>query len=51
MKKPLLACLMILLLAVMSEAFAKEWRGITPLKSTRADVERLLGKPNSDEQQ
>ena len=25
---------------------AKEWRGITPLKSTRADVERLLGKEN-----
>ena len=25
---------------------AKEWRGITPLKSTRTDVERLLGKPN-----
>lgn len=24
----------------------KEWRGLTPLKSTRADVERLLGKPN-----
>jgi len=26
---------------------AKEWRGIVPLKSTRVDVERLLGKPNS----
>ena len=26
---------------------AADWRGITPLKSTRADVERLLGKPNS----
>jgi len=25
---------------------AKEWRGITPLKSTKADVERLLGKEN-----
>lgn len=25
---------------------AKEWRGIVPLKSTRADVENLLGKPN-----
>jgi hypothetical protein len=24
----------------------KEWRGLTPLKSTRDDVERLLGKPN-----
>ena len=28
-----------------SVAQAKAWRGITPLKSTRADVERLLGKP------
>lgn len=26
---------------------AKEWRGITPLRSTRADVERLLGPPES----
>jgi hypothetical protein len=26
-------------------ATAKEWRGIVPLKSTRADVERLLGAP------
>src|SRR5436190_1205603 len=26
---------------------AKSWRGIVPLKSTRADVERLLGTPNS----
>ncbi len=34
-----------LLLCGASEA--KSWRGIVPLKSTRADVERLLGKPNS----
>jgi hypothetical protein len=27
-------------------AQAKEWRGIVPLKSTRVDVERLLGKSN-----
>ncbi len=26
---------------------AKDWRGIVPLKSTRADVERLMGKPSS----
>jgi len=25
---------------------AKSWQGITPLKSTRADVEKLWGKPN-----
>jgi hypothetical protein len=24
---------------------AEAWRGIVPLKSTRADVERLLGRP------
>lgn len=28
--------------------FAKEWRGIIPLKSTRADVEKLLGTPSED---
>lgn len=27
------------------KAQAEGWRGIVPLKSTRADVERLLGKP------
>jgi hypothetical protein len=26
---------------------AEPWRGIVPLKSTRADVERLLGKPGA----
>jgi hypothetical protein len=26
--------------------FSKSWRGIVPLVSTRADVERVLGKPN-----
>ena len=35
----------LLLSAVISRA--EEWRGIIPLKSTRADVERLLGKPNN----
>lgn len=31
---------------------AKEWRGIVPLQSTRADVERILGGPgNSDHYQ
>jgi hypothetical protein len=34
-----------LLLALSLSARAESWRGITPLKSTRADVERLLGKP------
>ena len=35
-----------LFLVLQTNLQAKEWRGITPLKSTRADVERLLGKPN-----
>ena len=29
-----------------SAACAKEWRGIVPLYSTRADVEPLIGKPD-----
>jgi hypothetical protein len=32
----------------ISSASAKSWRGIEPLHSTRADVERLLGPPNFD---
>jgi hypothetical protein len=32
----------------VSSASAKSWRGIEPLHSTRADVERLLGLPNYD---
>lgn len=44
--KPLIKCLcLVLLLAGISQA--KDWRGITPLRSTRADVERLLGPPTS----
>jgi hypothetical protein len=34
-----------LLLAAAIFPSAKEWRGIIPLHSTRADVERLLGQP------
>ena len=34
-----------LLLAAVIFPPAKEWRGIVPLRSTRADVERLLGQP------
>jgi hypothetical protein len=34
-------------LFLVGESQAKSWRGIVPLKSTRADVERLLGKPDS----
>src|SRR3954470_1973437 len=36
-----------LIAAVVSAnaCLAKEWRGVVPLRSTRADVERLLGAP------
>ena len=34
-----------LLLLTKVDSRAESWRGIVPLKSTRADVERLLGKP------
>lgn len=37
---------LLVLIFLVSTVGAKEWRGITPLKSTRADVERLFGKPN-----
>jgi hypothetical protein len=32
----------------INAAAAKSWRGIEPLHSTRADVERLLGRPTDD---
>src|SRR5437879_13417796 len=34
------------LITVRNNCFGKEWRGIVPLKSSRADVERLLGQPS-----
>jgi len=36
------------LLAIGSaqELAAREWRGLVPMRSTRSDVERVLGKPN-----
>jgi hypothetical protein len=40
------AILTLLVFTVTADCYAKSWRGITPLKSTRADVERLFGKPN-----
>lgn len=36
----------LIILAGVSVSPAKEWRGIVPLKSTRADVEKLLGPPH-----
>lgn len=38
---------MCMMLMVAAAAQAKEWRGIVPLHSTRAEVNRLIGKPNS----
>jgi hypothetical protein len=35
-----------LLTITFQQVRAKEWRGIVPLKSTRADVERRFGKPD-----
>jgi hypothetical protein len=41
----LAACVCVLLLAA-GAAHAKSWRGVVPLRSTRAQVERRLGRPN-----
>lgn len=40
--------LLALLLSPAAVARAESWRGITPLKSTRADVERLFGRPSEE---
>lgn len=46
--KPLLLTLLILLLnGVTLCQLDNLWNGITPIKSTRADVEKILGKPES----
>jgi hypothetical protein len=37
-----------IVLTVANFSYGKAWRGIVPLKSTRADVERLLGPPTGD---
>jgi len=46
MKSYLIRILLLLMSAI--PASAKVWRGIEPLHSTRADVERILGPPNFD---
>ncbi|MDQ3802536.1 MAG: hypothetical protein M3416_01580 [Acidobacteriota bacterium] len=43
--KLLLLCVSVML-PTTAQSQAKGWRGIVPLHSTRADVERLIGKPN-----
>lgn len=42
--------LLFVLLSFAAVSEAKEWRGIKPLHSTRADVERLLGPPQKGSQ-
>ncbi len=39
---------LILTFVLAGSSQAKEWRGITPLQSTRADVEKLLGRSAHD---
>jgi len=46
MKQITFCSILVLITACSSQA--KEWRGITPLHSTRADVERLIGPPAMD---
>ena len=41
--------LLAILLVTSTHSSAEPWRKIFPLKSTRADVERLLGKPIANE--
>jgi hypothetical protein len=46
MKRTLFMAALVVVAAVST--YAKDWRGIVPLHSTRADVERLLGPPETD---
>ena len=46
--KQIILAVFVVLMSINS-ASAKSWRGIEPLHSTRADVERLLGRPTEDE--
>ena len=41
----LLVLSMVIVFALTADVSAQGWRGIVPLRSTRADVERLLGRP------
>src|SRR5207253_8065762 len=42
----IIACVLLFFGQTLSQA--KPWRGIVPLESTRADVERILGPPVMD---
>ena len=43
-----LATIILVALCAVGTANGKGWRGIIPLHSTRADVERLLGQPTEE---
>jgi len=47
MKSRMSVSLVAVLLLTQLPASAKGWRGIVPLHSSQADVERLIGKPNA----
>jgi hypothetical protein len=49
MKRLIKAIVCCLCLSLAAVSHAKEWRGIVPLHSTRADVHKILGKPTIDE--
>lgn len=40
-----MALAVVVIVIAAGESAGKSWRGLIPLKSTRADVQRLLGKP------
>jgi hypothetical protein len=46
MKFEIFLLLSILTLAVPETTVSKDWRGVTPLKTTRAEVEKRFGKPD-----
>lgn len=41
----LILIVFLLSMSVSAQSITNDWRGLIPLKSTRADVETLLGKP------
>lgn len=43
-----LAPVLIVLVILAKPAYSASWNGIEPLKSRRADLERVLGKPSSE---
>lgn len=44
----LFQCLLLIAFGLADVSSAKTWRGLTPLHSTKPDVERILGKPSAE---